>query len=112
MTNKNFSQALEMALNLPQDAATPIYQRFDCCSTSINVLYNNTIVDVFRSVAKRNRFYSKDGYFWEFNGTVKFHKKYSRKDMIVTGCSYDIVGLKRRSTHLPAGVLIDNVVFI
>lgn len=101
-----------MAQNLPQDASTPIYQRFDdCCSTAINVLYTNTIVGVFRSVAKRNRFYAKDGYFWEFNGIVKFHKKYSRKDMVVTGFSYKIVGLKRRSTHLPAGVLIANVEF-
>lgn len=43
---------------------------------------------------------------------LMFHKAWAKTDIEVKKVSYDIVGLRRETTHLPAGVVIANIKFI
>jgi hypothetical protein len=47
----------------------------------------------------------------EWDKKLFFHKAWQRKDTEVTGVTFDVVGAKRKTTHLPAGVLITNIEF-
>lgn len=47
----------------------------------------------------------------ECENMLMYRKKYARKPIEVKAVTFDIVGLKRESTNLPAGVLIANVKF-
>jgi hypothetical protein len=40
-----------------------------------------------------------------------FHKKWARKDKEIAKVTFEIVGIKRQTTGLPAAVLISNVKF-
>lgn len=46
-----------------------------------------------------------------YNRKLMYHKKWARKDKEVSDVTYDIVGYKRKTTHLPCAVLIANVNF-
>lgn len=68
------------------------------------------------------RYYVKEVPTYKENGNLEerkywkqvlmFHKAWSRNDVEVKKVTYDIVGLKRKTTHLPAGVMIANIKFI
>lgn len=45
-------------------------------------------------------------------GKIFYHKKNAKKDKLVIGVKYNIVGYKRKTTHLPEGLLINNIEFI
>ena len=47
----------------------------------------------------------------EWEKKLMFHKKWSRKDVEIKNVELDIVGIKRVTTHIPAGVLINNIKF-
>lgn len=58
--------------------------------------------------------YSEDGNlkkrkYWK--QVLMFHKAWARIDIEVKSVTYDIVGLKRETTNLPAGVIIANIKF-
>ena len=47
-----------------------------------------------------------------WNKKLMFHKAWSRTDDAIKKVKFDIIGIKRKTTHLPAGVLIANIRFI
>jgi len=85
-----------------------------------------TPVNVFESLNPRytsaTRFYVKSVPTYRENGNLKkirswekrlmFHKAWSRTDIEVKNVKLDIVGIKRETAHLPAGVLIANIEFV
>lgn len=107
----DFKEALKNAQNLPQDSSTPIYQLFDE-KVSFTTIYANDPISVFNSMFRgrmNSNYYIK---VIDKMPTLMYHKKYSRNDIPVKNVEFKIVGLKRRSTHLDAGVLISDIKFI
>lgn len=131
ITNKeDLHMLMEYAKQLPQDASTPIYQNFDGQQNTTGGVC--LTVDAFDPVTVFNahpsyyhshiypRYYvssskvGDDGKIlpegvWE--RTLMMHRKYARYDVPIKHVSFEVVGFKRKSTGLPAGVLIDNVQF-
>lgn len=131
-TKEEFSRFAEMAAKLPQDSSKPIYQDLNgnqLCGIMFHTIYGNAIpspAEVFDST----RFHQKKigNYYyvsyskvdelgnvlpkkvWRY--TLMYHKKWARKDIPVKDVSFDVVGLKRKSTKLPSGVLISNIKYI
>lgn len=44
-----------------------------------------------------------------YRDILMFHKKYARIDVEITKVDFNIVGIKRATTHLKPGVLISNI---
>lgn len=126
-----FNEYLELAAKLPQDAKTAIYQLFnDNTPLVYYVLYDQpNPLTIFRAMSQgRNRINVGRGYFYErpsktnelgqvlpkgvYRHTIMYHRKWSRCDVPVTDVTFDVVGLKRKSSKLPSGVLISNVNFV
>ena len=114
----DYQNNLRRAKQLPthrDGVLQPMYTFYSDQSTNYKVVYvkQPTPSNIFESLNTRytgaERYYIRD-----FNGTEKlyFHKPWSRKDIEINSVYYNIVGIKRRSTHLPAGILINNVQFI
>lgn len=140
LMDKTFFDYAEMAANLPQDAKADIYQFFGCDKpVTYYVLYNNVTnegvqadaspVSVFRAVCRgHRRRYTEGGYLYEaasktgddgkilpkgkYRYAIMYHRKWGKRDVPVTDVTFDVVGLKRKSTKLPSGVLIANVKFV
>ena len=113
MKTLDFNTALQMAAELPQDAGTPVYQLFEESNTTFTTIYACDPVSVYSSIIgfqKNNKTY----YLSFLNGksVLMYHKKYARIDVQVSTVEFDICGLKRKSTHLPAGVLVKNIKFV
>lgn len=84
-----------------------------------------TPIEVFNALSKFGFFKHSGFYISSFkdddNGTIlprkiynqklMYHKKWARKDIEVKEVTYDIVGYKRKTTHLPCAVIIANVNF-
>ena len=47
----------------------------------------------------------------EWDKVLMFHKRYSRQDIEIKRVTFDVVGLKRCTSKLSAGVLIQNICF-
>lgn len=127
----NYLEALEKAKALPQNASTPIYQPFEGRENlhfyPIYCEQEPDAVSLFRAKYRKESVDIGSGYLFvhnskmDDNGNILPHKMYNTKLMFrkkhstrlteVTNFSYEIVGLKRESTHLPAGVIIANVDF-
>lgn len=127
----NYLEALEKAKALPQDAGTPIYQPFEGRENlhfyPIYCEQEPDAVSLFRAKYRKESVDVGAGYLFvrntktDDNGNVLPHKVYNTKLVYrqkhstriteVTKFTYEIVGLKRRSTNLPAGVLIANIDF-
>ena len=111
MKNIDFTTALAKAEQLPQDANSPIYQLFDE-KVSFTTIYRNDPVSVFESMIGMRR----NGAYYVVTKnkirTLMYHKKYARVDVPVKSVEFNVVGLKRHSTHLSAGVLVSNIKFI
>lgn len=132
--NKTFAEYAQDARMLPQDASTPIYQYFDGTEYRgiPTVIYGDeaTLVTIYYAMSRHSRLLrdGQGGYYWlqeskigedgkvlpkkVYRRTVMYHKKYARKDIPVKDVEFNVVGLKRRSTHLQAGVIIADVKFI
>lgn len=137
---RNLNDYAIMAANLPQDAGTDIYQFFAKKETVENhvVLLNDVTngvvkvdaspVGVFRAMSRgKSRLFDSDGYFYisaskigedgkvlpkgVYRYSVMYHKRYSRRDVAVRDVTFNVVGLKRKSSKLPSGILISNIYF-
>jgi hypothetical protein len=128
--SQNYTEALNKAKNLPTHIDGELqehYVFFGENRSFSKIMYseNANPVSVFRGLQKRyfgaTRYYVKQIPTYREDGNLKkmkdwdevlmFHKAWSRNDIEVKGVKFDIVGIKRQTTHLPAGVLIANVVF-
>lgn len=115
----NFDLALKQAKSLEQDSKTDIYQFFNSKPEYMYyAITSQCPIHIFESVFRSQRTGS-GGYYIAYKmvnnkpeKVLMFHKKYSRKDIVVTSVSFEIVGLKRKSQHLPAGVIVTNIKFI
>lgn len=132
ITNKeDLHKLMEYAEQLPQDASTPIFQDLNGngISTSYTTLYDETmspaaifiattgIYSCFNSYPRyyvlshktdeKGKILPKKVYRHE----LMIHHKYARHDAPIKHVSFEVVGFKRKSTHLPAGVLITNVTY-
>ena len=107
---KNFNEVLEMA---QQSNNESIYTFFDESDKLrfFTVVYKNTPESVFESmVFGSNRHITRNGtLFLNSENKLMFHAKYARSTRQVTNVTFDIRGYKRKTTHLPAGVLVYNI---
>lgn len=121
MENLTFDKALEMAESL--DTQEINYYFGEKKSGTTIFAGENNIVSIFQRLTKfRNtdNYYIRSSKYDEFGNILPkgvyderlyYHKKYARNDKQVIGVSYDIIGIKRKTTHLPAGVIISNINF-
>lgn len=130
---ENFNQALQLAKSLPTHIEGILQpQTIDFIRTKSlpTTIFAETITPaiVFQAWSRFNRQNTATRYYilevptYRQNGTMNpkqlwtkklmFHKAYSRRDIEITNVTFDIVGVKRQTTHLPAGVLISNIQFI
>ncbi len=119
-----------MARNLPQDSKTPIYQDFDGKQIEgipFEVVSDDNVTPISIWGTRGKRPYA-NGYLYPiwsktdkdgnvlpkgvYYRTLWYHRKWARKDKEVTKVTFDIIGLKRASTHLPAGVIISGIKYI
>jgi hypothetical protein len=130
MKTTDYQDALQKAKELPRQLngeLQPHYQmfgdetKFDII-LSADIATKETIFDVLnRFKSGRGGKYYKTIPTYHENGNLKpqkewkkilmFHKKWARVDKEVTGVNYEIVGIKRQTTKLPAGVLLKNITF-
>lgn len=130
-TKEDFTKYANMAAALPQDSSAPIYQDLNGNQMS-GVPFLVIGGDKYPSpteVFNSTRWHTKRGdhYYVSYSKTdehgnilpkkvwrhtLMFHKKWARKDVPVKDVTFDVIGLKRKSTKLPAGVLIANVNFV
>ena len=131
-TKEDFAKYADMAAALPQDSSKPIYQDLNgnrICGVPFLVIEGDKYPspsDVFGSTRFRQK--KRGNYYYisyskvdehgnvlpkkVWRQTLMFHKKWARKDIPVKDVMFDVVGLKRKSTKLPAGVLIVNVNYV
>jgi hypothetical protein len=138
MITNELSKYFEMARNLAQDANKPIYQDLEGNEIKENwlIIYDDdkpiTPADIFTDNRFSHALLAKDGcyggrYYTRqlktdkegkilprkvYRTEVYYHRKWARKDELVTDVTFDVIGLKRKTTHLPCGVLINNIQFI
>jgi hypothetical protein len=127
----DYQNNLRIANGLPthiDGVLQPIYTFYGEQLTNYTIVYVDqpTPSNIFSSLNTRytgaKRYYIRNYPTYRVNGELKqqkdwngklyFHKPWSRKDIEINEVSYNIVGIKRATTHLPAGVLINNVQFI
>lgn len=125
-----YQQAIKEARELPTHIDGKLQPHYKMYSdeTSFKIHYGSsyTPASVFMAMCyKRN---CAQGYFlqkvptYREDGSLKkmrewetkmfFHKPWGIEDVKVKDVTFDIVGIKRKTTHLPAGVLITNIKFI
>lgn len=131
-TIQDYTNYAAMAAALPQDASTPIYQDLNgeqLSGVHFSVIYTKnypTPPAVFESLYSYERRRKGNYYYVQaskqdengktlprkvFRYTLMYHKKWARKDIPVKSVSFDVVGLKRKSTQLDSAVLISNIKF-
>ena len=105
----NFKQAIEKAKKMPSKGTDPTYEYFSgkSASQAQTIIYKDTVYDVFFHLYRGK---NKYGYYVK-NGKLYYHKKYARLDTEIKNVTYEIIGIKRKTTHLPAGVIINNIKF-
>ena len=130
-TKEDFARYASMAATLPQDSSKPIYQDLNgdgLSGVSFLVIEGDKypspsdVFDATRWHPKRGDYYYVAHSKVDEQGnvlpkkvwrhTLMFHKKWARKDIPVKDVTFDVIGLKRKSTKLPAGVLIVNVNYL
>lgn len=130
--NEKYQEALSLAKQLPTHINGKLqdhYVFFEDEKKLFEIIYVDKITPaiVFENLFKGRKngatryyinivpTYREDGSLKkknEWNKVLMFHKAYSRTDIEVPEVKFDIVGLKRRTTQLSAGVLISNVKYI
>ena len=77
------------------------------------VAYKDTPEALFNSLFfGKNTFNTRNGVlFTNASNQLTFRAKYARRAKLVTSVTFDICGYKRKTTHLPAGVLVCGVHF-
>ena len=121
----NQAKALPTHINGELQETYKFFKEDKYFATIMNSENANPVV-VFETLNPRSsgatRFYIKTVPTYLEDGNLKkmkdwkkvlmFHKAWRRTDVNITDVTFDIVGIKRKTTHLPAGVLISNVKFI
>lgn len=114
MQPMNFNDALIYAKSLPTHTDGKLNHQFESFDKEnkmwFSVIYEDDPLSVFRSLRIR-RLKLEKGFIYETGGKLLYHVPYSRQDTKVKAVSFDIIGVKRQTTHLPAGVMINNVKF-
>ena len=130
-TKEDFANFAKMATELPQDSSKPIYQDLNGNQLSgvmFHTIYGNALpspAEVFgleHTTRRRRDCYYVRAFKTDEQGNIlpkkvfryvlMFHKKWARNDIPVKDVTFDVVGLKRKSTKLPAGVLIVNINYV
>ena len=109
-TGLNFQEVLEMAKKSKSEEIYTLFNEFK--GSLYHIAYGDTPAELFEALANRQS--SKkigSGTLRMIGSNVHFRKKYARKDELVTHVSFAILGYKRATTHLPAGVLVYNIQF-
>lgn len=128
---ENYTAALNEAKELPTHVNAQLQDHYkfygeDKYFSKIMYAEKVTPVSVFETLNPRytgaTRFYVQTVPTYREDGNLKkmrdwdkklmYHKAWARTDVEVKGVNFDIVGIKRETTHLSAGVLIANVEFI
>lgn len=133
MKNMTFNNAIKKAKSLKKDANTPIYQSFDGKQLSKGftaIIYGEKYPDaatvfIAQHLYKYKQAPYNNGYLYiksvknsksgeilpkgMYRDILMFHKKYARIDVEITKVDFNIVGIKRATTHLKPGVLISNI---
>lgn len=130
-TKEDFAKYANMAAELPQDSSKPIYQ--DLNGNQMNgvtfLVIEGNVYPTPSEVFDATHWHEKRGNYYYvshskvdeqgnilpkkvYRHTLMFHKKWARKDIPVKDVTFDVIGLKRKSTKLPAGVLITNVNYV
>lgn len=128
---ENLKQALKKAKELPTHVNGILQERvihFEKSEFECVTLYGDeaTPVAIFEALRPRysgaTRYYIKEVPTKRADGTLNkkekwekklmFHKAWSRTDIEVKEVKFSIVGLKRTTTHLPAGVIITDIKFV
>jgi hypothetical protein len=109
---KNFSEVLEIAQQSKNESIKTFFDESDKIRLYW-VAYNNTPEALYHSISfGRNKMHTRNGIlFLNAENKLTFRKKYARSTKTVTNVTFDICGYKRKTTHLPAGVLVYNVHF-
>ena len=132
-TIHDYTNYVAMAAALPQDASKPIYQDLNgeqLSGVHFTAVYTKnypepaSVYESMRSTYGTRRrcdcYYvlaSKEDENGKtlprkvFRYILMYHKKWARKDIPVKSVSFDVVGLKRKSTKLDSAVLISNIKF-
>jgi len=128
----DYESALELAYNTPtHDENKELkerylffkenrYRYFTCFAekpTAANIFkcLKPHYLKATRLYIKRLPTYREDGNlkkmrYWEKK--LMFHRAWQRSDVEVKEVDFEIVGIKRQTTHLPPAVLIQNVSFL
>lgn len=110
-TQNEFKSSMEAAKQLPTHVDGELQEVYTFYEKSNNyrVIYDDSPSNIIRSIIfGRNKYTVSNGYIYTYgSNSTYFHKKYARLDIPVTGVEFKIVGLKRATSKLPAGVLID-----
>jgi hypothetical protein len=128
---ENYSKVLNEAKKLPTHVNGVLqdhYKYFGEKKAFTKVMYHDQAdpVSVFEALNIRysgaTRFYVKNIPTYREDGNLNkmrdwkkilmFHKAWSRNDIEVKDVNFEIVGIKRQTTNLPAGVLISNAEFV
>ena len=126
----DYTAALKEARELPTHYNGELQERhkfFGVNKYYSKIIYcdNLTPVNVFESLNIRyrtaTRYYVKIVPTYRENGNLKkmidwdkklmYHKAWGRTDIEVNIVSFNIIGIKRKTSHLSAGVLISNINF-
>lgn len=128
----NYTKALSQAKELPSHINGELQGHYKFYVSDINqsfILLSGdqvTPVSVFEAMNQRyrgaTRFYIKSMPTYREDGNLlpmkfwakklMFHKAWSRNDIEVIDVKFNIVGIKRQTSHLPAAVLIRDIEFI
>ena len=128
---EKFTAAINEAKELPTHVNGQLqdhYKFFSSDKRFDKIMYRSLInpVSVFEALNQRqlgaSRYYVKNIPAYDEKGNLMkkrewgkklmHHKAWARKDVEVKEVTFDIIGIKRETSHLPAGVLIANVEFI
>lgn len=109
---KDFNKVLEMAQQSKNESINTFIDESDKLRF-FGVAYKNTPEALYHSISLgRNKLNIGNGIlFLNAENKLTFSKKYARSTKTVTNVTFDICGYKRKTTHLPAGVLVYNVHF-
>lgn len=139
---KSFQEVITDAKNLPTHVNGELQELFTFFKRNDSMFFSvieNDVISIFNAVSrldavtrlpfvKRAYINSAEGFYlktymtYRDDGTIRpksewetklyYHKAWGRTDKEVKEVTYEIIGMKRKTTNLPAAVLISNVKFI
>ncbi len=106
-----FNEVLEMAQQSKNESIYTFFDESDMLRF-FRVAYKDTPEALFNSLFfGKNTIRTSDGLLFINRNKLQFRKKYARSAKVVTSVTFNICGYKRKTTHLPAGVLVYGIKF-